>query len=91
MEGTSASSKQKLLVVLIELLLIFSDAKVCERGAENFLDVMANSFTLFDHPDAREFAYNFPNNKRALLTAIETLGLDFPMVSYNDVLFCMFF
>jgi hypothetical protein len=70
--------KSRLRSTLVEILLSASDTKACEKSVENQLDTLAHELNVKD-PD---YAKNIPNNKRALLHAMEYLGLTFDKVPH---------
>jgi len=69
--------ESRLLVLFAEILLLAADYGLPESAVERILDIIGNP-TPDLHPD---FARNIPNNFRAMLHAMQRLGIKYHEVS----------
>jgi hypothetical protein len=79
--GTDNAGLQEILrIFLVELLLIVSQTKMCEKSVEKVLDAITHMLEKLGGT-AKELSESMPDNKRAMLSALEVLGLSFDPVS----------
>jgi hypothetical protein len=74
-------TKEKLRVFLVELLLSSTESKMTENMMEKMLDLFGSTLSTFAWDDTQAFAKGVPDNKRAVLSALDTFGLVFDPVS----------
>jgi hypothetical protein len=79
--GTDNAGLQAILrLFLVELLLIISQTKMCEKSVEKVLDAVTHLLEKLGGT-ATELSGSMPDNKRAMLSALEVLGVSFQPVS----------